>query len=106
VLADLAEWSAESWSLGLGVFAASDAPLGMVTVRARDFAVVREEATSSWLGLPTLAFDHLGASPGPAGRASPTRAQWSTASRRAGPCSPEPPDGAERAERSDPSIGG
>jgi len=74
--ADLAEWSAERWSLGLGVFAESGAPLGMVTVRARDFAVVREVATSSWLGLPhhrkgfgtearigllTLAFDHLGA---------------------------------------------
>jgi RimJ/RimL family protein N-acetyltransferase len=74
--ADLAGWSAENWSLGLGVFAASGAPLGMVTVRARDFAVVREVATSSWLGLPhhgkgfgtearlgllTLGFDHLGA---------------------------------------------
>lgn len=74
--ADLAEWSAENWSLGLGVLAESGAPLGMVTVRARDFAVVREVATSSRLGRPrhrkgfgsearlgllTLAFDHLGA---------------------------------------------
>lgn len=74
--ADLAEWSADNWSLGLGVFADGGEPLGMVTVRARDFAVVREVATSSWLGLPhhgkgfgtearigllTLAFDHLGA---------------------------------------------
>jgi RimJ/RimL family protein N-acetyltransferase len=73
--AELAEWSVENWSLGLGVFAGG-VPLGMVTVRARDFAVVREVATSSWLGLPhhrkgfgtearlgllTLAFDHLGA---------------------------------------------
>lgn len=51
-------------------------PLGIVTLRARDFPVVREVTTSSWLGLEhhgrgcgtearvgllTLAFDHLGA---------------------------------------------
>jgi RimJ/RimL family protein N-acetyltransferase len=50
--------------------------LGVVTLRARDFLVVREVTTSSWLGLDyqgqgygtearvgllTLAFDHLGA---------------------------------------------
>lgn len=70
----LAEWSAEDWALGLGVFAGGGEPLGLVTVGARDFAVVREVATSSWLGLPyhrrgfgtearlgllTLSFDHL-----------------------------------------------
>ena len=72
----LAEWSVTDWRLGLGVFGADGEPRGMVTLRARDFPVVREVATSSWLGLPyqrqglgtearvallTLAFDHLGA---------------------------------------------
>jgi hypothetical protein len=57
-----------SWFLG-------EQPLGIVTLRARDFPVVREVTTSSWLGLPhhgkgygtearagllMLAFDHLG----------------------------------------------
>ena len=72
----LSGWSVESWRLGLGVFASSGEPLGMVTLRARNFRVVREVTTSSWLGLPhqgqglgtearlgllTLAFDHLDA---------------------------------------------
>ena len=72
----LAGWSATDWRLGLGVYGADDEPLGMVTLRARDFPVVREVTTSSWLaiahqgqgfgtearvGLLTLAFDHLGA---------------------------------------------
>ena len=72
----LAGWSATAWRLGLGVFHHGD-PLGVVTLRARDFLVVREVTTSSWLGLEhqgngygtesrigllTLAFDHLGAS--------------------------------------------
>lgn len=71
----LGSWSVEAWRLGLGVFL-GDEPLGMVTLRARDFPVVREVATSSWLGtdhqgqgygtearegLLALAFDHLGA---------------------------------------------
>ncbi len=76
---DLAEWTPENWTLGLGVFLSDDVPLGpigMVTLAARDFRVVREVVTRSWLGLPyhrqglgtearagvlTLAFDHLGA---------------------------------------------
>ncbi|GAA4902592.1 RimJ/RimL family protein N-acetyltransferase [Stackebrandtia albiflava] len=72
----LAGWRVDDWSLGLGVFGADGEPLGMVTVRARNFPVVREVATWSWLGIPhqghgygtearkgllTLAFDHLGA---------------------------------------------
>lgn len=72
----LAEWSATDWSLGLGVFGRDGEPRGMVTLRARDFAVVREVTTSSWLAIPhqrqgfgteartgllALAFDHLGA---------------------------------------------
>ncbi len=72
----LAGWAVTSWRLGLGVFSREGAPLGMVTLRARDFPVVREVTTSSWLGLRhqrqgfgtearagllTLAFDHLGA---------------------------------------------
>jgi RimJ/RimL family protein N-acetyltransferase len=71
----LAGWSTDSWSLGFGVFRQGE-PLGAVTLRARDFVVVREVATFSWLGLDyqgqgfgtearvgllTLAFEHLGA---------------------------------------------
>jgi RimJ/RimL family protein N-acetyltransferase len=73
---ELAEWDVNSWALGLGVFTHDGEPRGMVTLRARDFPVVREVATSSWLGLRhhgqgfgtegrvgllRLAFDHLGA---------------------------------------------
>lgn len=72
----LAGWSARNWRLGLGVFSLDGEPRGMVTLRARDFPVVREVTTSSWLAIPhqgrglgteartgllTLAFDHLGA---------------------------------------------
>jgi RimJ/RimL family protein N-acetyltransferase len=72
---ELGEWSQAAWSLGFGVFRQGE-PLGMVTLRARDFLVVREVTTSSWLGIDhhgkgygtearigllTLAFDHLGA---------------------------------------------
>ncbi|WP_137294053.1 GNAT family N-acetyltransferase [Nocardioides dongxiaopingii] len=68
-------WRPEDWSLGLCVLL-DDRPVGAVSLRARDFRVVREVTTSSWLGvehqgaglgtearvgLLTLAFDHLGA---------------------------------------------
>jgi len=71
----LGTWSAAAWQLGLGVFRSGD-PLGVVTLRARDFTIVREVTTSAWLGvehqgsgygtearvgLLTLAFDHLDA---------------------------------------------
>ncbi|MFG2056435.1 GNAT family N-acetyltransferase [Micromonospora sp. NPDC048930] len=71
----LAEWSVAAWRLGLGVFRQGE-PLGVVTLRARDFLVVREVTTSAWLGIEhqgkgygtearigllTLAFDHLDA---------------------------------------------
>lgn len=71
----LAGWTTERWSLGLCVFADGQ-PIGMVSLGARDFPVVREVTTSSWLGLPyqgrgfgtearigllTLAFDFLAA---------------------------------------------
>jgi RimJ/RimL family protein N-acetyltransferase len=71
----LGQWNVAAWQLGLGVFRHGE-PLGMVTLRARDFLVVREVTTSSWLGLGhhgkgygtearvgllTLAFDHLDA---------------------------------------------
>lgn len=71
----LAGWTADRWGLGLCVFADGQ-PIGMVSVRAHDFRVVREVTTSSWLGLPyqgkgfgtearigllTLAFDQLDA---------------------------------------------
>jgi RimJ/RimL family protein N-acetyltransferase len=72
---DLGSWSTGAWTLRLGVFRGTE-PLGIVALRARDFQVVREVATWSWLGignqgqgygteartgLLTLAFDHLGA---------------------------------------------
>nr|WP_204343161.1 GNAT family N-acetyltransferase [Micromonospora terminaliae] len=71
----LGDWSVAAWGLGLGVFRDGD-PLGVVTLRGRDFPVVREVMTSSWLGIAhqgrgygtearvgllTLAFEHLGA---------------------------------------------
>ncbi len=73
--ARLGGWSVAAWELGLGAFHDGE-PIGVVQVRARDFPVVREVLTSSWLGsahqgrgygtearigLLTLAFDHLGA---------------------------------------------
>ena len=73
---DLASWAPTNWTLGLGVFVSDDQPIGMVSLRSRDFRVVRGVTTGSWLGLPhhrqglgtearagllTLAFDHLGA---------------------------------------------
>lgn len=72
----LAEWQANDWSLGLGVFSLPGEPLGKVSLGAKDFAIVREVSTSSWLGLRyhhkgfgteartallSLAFDHLDA---------------------------------------------
>ncbi|BBH66315.1 N-acetyltransferase [Actinoplanes sp. OR16] len=71
----LAGWKPDRWELPLGVFAAGE-PLGMVALMARDFPVVRQVTTWSWLGLGhhgkgygtearagllALAFDHLGA---------------------------------------------
>lgn len=73
---DLHSWRVDDWRLGLGVFLAEDLPVGIVTLRARDFPVLREVSSSSWLGLEhhgrgigteartgllALAFDHLGA---------------------------------------------
>jgi RimJ/RimL family protein N-acetyltransferase len=72
---ELGSWDAQGWRLGLGIFCA-DQPLGVVTLRARNFPVVREVTTSSWIGLPhhgrgfgteartgvlALAFENLGA---------------------------------------------
>lgn len=72
----LAQWRPSHWRLGLGVFVGGETPVGIVTLRARDFAVTREVSTASWLGLDhqrrgygtearvgvlALAFDHLGA---------------------------------------------
>ena len=72
---ELGSWDTQGWRLGLGIFWA-DKPLGIVTLRARSFPVVREVTTSSWIGLPhqgrgfgtearagvlALAFEHLGA---------------------------------------------
>lgn len=75
-LAALADWQPADWRLGLGVFVHDEKPVGMVTLRARDFTVVREVTSASWIGLEhqgrglgteartgllALAFDHLGA---------------------------------------------
>lgn len=72
----LSSWTPEDWRLGLGVFLSTGQPLGVATLRARDFRVNREVTTSSWLGLAhqaqgygteartallALAFDCLGA---------------------------------------------
>ncbi len=72
----LSTWAVDDWRLGLGVFATTGEPLGMVTLRAKDYSVVREVSTSSWLGVQhhgrgfgtqarlgvlTLAFAHLAA---------------------------------------------
>jgi RimJ/RimL family protein N-acetyltransferase len=46
----LGSWTPDDWSLGLAVFR-DDLPLGFVTLAARDFAVLREVRTGSWLGL-------------------------------------------------------
>ena len=68
-------WHVDNWALELGVFLA-DRPVGMVVLKARNFSVLREVKTESWLGrefhrqgigtesrtaLLGLAFDQLGA---------------------------------------------
>ena len=73
----LSMWEQDSWSLGMAVMDGTGTPMGIATLRARDFRVNREVTTSSWLGLRfqgkgygtearsallSLAFDHLGAS--------------------------------------------
>ena len=72
----LGAWEQDSWGLGMAVIDGAGAPMGIATLRARDFRVTREVTTSSWLGLRfhgqgygteartallALAFDHLGA---------------------------------------------
>ncbi|MEU8237632.1 GNAT family N-acetyltransferase [Actinoplanes missouriensis] len=71
----MSAWKADAWELPLGVFTDGRA-LGMVALMARDFPVVRQVTTWSWLGLDhhgkgygtearagllSLAFEHLGA---------------------------------------------
>ena len=46
----LASWEVAAWRLGMGVFRAGQ-PIGVVTLRARDFPVVRQVTTSAWLGM-------------------------------------------------------
>ncbi|WP_176731787.1 hypothetical protein [Micromonospora rhizosphaerae] len=50
----LASWNVAAWRLGMGVFRAGR-PIGVVTLRARDFPVVRQVTTPAWLGI-----DHQG----------------------------------------------
>ncbi|TFD04830.1 N-acetyltransferase [Cryobacterium sandaracinum] len=69
------DWSSDAWALELAVFH-EQRPIGMVALRGRDFPVLREVKTESWLGLEHhgkglgtearaallhLAFDGLGA---------------------------------------------
>lgn len=44
------EWSSSEWALELGLFRGGE-PVGMVALRGRDFPVLREVKTESWLGL-------------------------------------------------------
>lgn len=46
----LGSWTPDNWALELGVFR-GESPVGLVTLKARQFAVLREVTTSSWLGL-------------------------------------------------------
>jgi RimJ/RimL family protein N-acetyltransferase len=72
----MSTWEPTSWRLSLGIFESDTRPIGMMTLRAEDFPVVRQVTTTSWLGVAhhgqgfgtearvgalTLAFDHLGA---------------------------------------------
>ena len=43
-------WIPDAWALELAVVV-NDQPIGMVALRAREFAVLREVTTESWLGL-------------------------------------------------------
>lgn len=43
-------WSADAWALELAVFH-EQRPIGMVALRGRDFPILREVKTESWLGL-------------------------------------------------------
>jgi RimJ/RimL family protein N-acetyltransferase len=45
-----ARWRPQDWTLEFGVFHGTR-PLGMVALRARDFPILREVTSSSWLGL-------------------------------------------------------
>jgi RimJ/RimL family protein N-acetyltransferase len=44
------EWTVDAWALELGVFH-DGRPVGMVVLKGRDFPVLREVRTESWLGL-------------------------------------------------------
>lgn len=44
------DWTPQDWALELGVFA-DHQPVGMVALRGRDFAALKEVRTESWLGL-------------------------------------------------------
>jgi RimJ/RimL family protein N-acetyltransferase len=47
---DLSSWTPQKWALQLGVFR-DGVPIGIVALRATDFAILREVKTWSWLGL-------------------------------------------------------
>lgn len=109
----LGMWELADWRLGLGVFEAG-VPVGMVTLRARDFAVLREVSTSSWIGvehqgrglganariaLLALAFDHLGATDATT-EVFPDNARSQGVSRRLG----YEPDGISRDRRGDDAL--
>jgi RimJ/RimL family protein N-acetyltransferase len=43
------EWQPDNWSLGLAVFK-DGRPIGIQSMRSKNFAITREVATGSWLG--------------------------------------------------------
>lgn len=45
-----ADWESRNWVLNLGVFA-GEQPVGMVSLRGKEFSILREVTTGSWLGL-------------------------------------------------------
>lgn len=44
------EWTVDDWALELGVFS-EWGPVGMVALRGREFPILREAKTESWLGV-------------------------------------------------------
>ncbi|GIH05834.1 putative succinyl-CoA transferase [Rhizocola hellebori] len=45
-----AEWEPDNWNLGLAVFK-DGRPIGVQSMRSKNFAITREVTTGSWLGL-------------------------------------------------------
>ncbi|WP_104081037.1 GNAT family N-acetyltransferase [Cryobacterium sp. Y11] len=90
------DWSADAWALELAVFH-EQRPIGMVALRGRDFPILREVKTESWLGL-----EHHGKGLGTEARTALLHPLYTDSPRdnpvagklrpaRQNPCTPEPP---------------